>query len=122
MKSKKDSIHVKDFKYMEQAPYGDPDFSVEHNERVIKETNDWNDMMDRKRDRDFKSKIQERTTAVVQYLKSIGQGKASSVDSYFGKRHLAYLRGEEIVKQLKSNPELVAKLKNRYKQGEVKSL
>ena len=121
--TKKDDISRKDWKFMEQMPQGDPGFSVEHNERVIKETNDWNDMMDRKRERDFKSKVQERTNAVAQYLKNVGSGKGiSSLEGYFGKRYLAYLRGEEIVKKLKANPELVAKLKDKYKDQRVKSL
>ena len=101
---------------MEQKPQRDVDFYPEHNKRVIKEVNDWNDMMDRKRERDHKEGIKERVSAVAQYLKQIKDGKGiNSVDKYFGKRYLAYLRGEEIVKKLKANPALVEKLKQRYK-------
>lgn len=111
---KKTEISRKDWKYMEQNPYGDPDFSEEHNRKVIAEVDEWNDMMDRQRERDHKEKLSERTEAMAQYLKNVSDGKGvTSVEGYFGKRYLAYLRGEEIVKQLKANPALVEKLKNR---------
>ena len=97
---------------MEQKPYGDPGFSEEQNRRVIAEVDEWNDMMDRKRERELKGKIEERATAAAQYLRNIAQGKGvTGIDQYFGRRYAAYLRGEEIVKQLKANPALVEKLK-----------
>ena len=121
MKTKPDYISPEDFKFMEQNPYGDADFSKEHNERVIKEVNDWNDKMDRKRDRDYKSKTKERTDAVVQYLQQIKDGKGiTSVEKYFGRRYLAYLRGQEIISKLKANPALVKQLKNKMlKKGKL---
>jgi len=112
---KRDSIARKDWKYMEQLPYGDPDFSEEHNKRVIAEVDAWNDEQDRKRSRDFSEKTLERTSAVAQYLKSVSEGAESSTDKYFGKRYLAYLRGQEIVKKLKENPALIEKMKNKWK-------
>jgi len=124
MKTKKDKIDRKDWKYMEQKPYGDPGFSKEHNERVIAEVDVWNDAMDRKREREFKGKIQERTNAAANYLKNITQGKGvTSVEQYFGRRHLAYLQGEEVMRQLKANPALVEKLKQKMeKRGKLQPL
>lgn len=109
---------------MEQKPYGDPDFSEEHNKRVIAEVDAWNDEMDRKREREFKEKTQERTSAVAQYFKNIAQGKGvTSVEQYFGRRYLAYLRGEEVMHQLKANPELIEKLKQKMeKRGQLQPL
>jgi len=110
----KTTISPKDFKFLEQQPHGDPGFDPEHNARVIAEVDAWNDQMDRSRDRTYKANLAERTSSVAQYLKNVSQGKGvSTVEQYFGRRHLAYLRGEEIVKQLKANPALVEKLKNR---------
>lgn len=113
-----------DWKYMEQKPYGDPDFSEEHNRRVIAETNRWNDEMDKKRDREYSEKTKERASAAAQYLKNISQGRGvADVNKYFGKRYLAYLRGEEIVKKLKANPAIVKKIKEKMsKKGELKPL
>ena len=99
---------------MEQNPHGDVGFSPEHNARVIAEVDAWNDVQDRRREREHKSNLSERTGAVAQYLKNVSQGKGvTTVEQYFGRRHLAYLRGEEIVRQLKANPALVEKLKNK---------
>lgn len=110
---KKTVISPKDFKFLEQKPYGDPGFDPEQNARVIAEVDAWNDEMDRKRDRDFKASLSERTSAIAQYLRNVSQGKGvSTPNEYFGRRHLAYLRGEEVVRQLKENPVLVEKLKN----------
>ena len=124
MKTKKDNISRKDWKYLEQKPYGDENFDPEHNKRVIEEVDAWNDEMDRKRKREFKEKTQERVSAIAHYFTNVTQGKGvSGVDKYFGKRYLAYLRGEEIVRQLKSNPQLVEKLKQKMsKQGQLQPL
>ena len=121
---KKDRIAREDWKFMEQAHYGDSNFSEEHNKQVIAEVEDENDRMDRKRARDYHEKTRERANAVVQYLKNLTQGKGiTGIDRYFGKRYLAYLRGEEIVNQLKANPALIKKLKEKWsKQGKLKSL
>lgn len=124
MKTKKDNIARSDWKYMEQNPYGDADFDPEHNKRIIAEVDAWNDQMEERKEREFKEKIQERTNAVAQYLQNITKGQGiNNIQKYFGKRYLAYLRGEEIVRQLKSNPELVEKIKQKMeKKGTLQSL
>ena len=112
---KKDGISRTDWKYMEQNPYGDADFDPEHNKRVIDEVNAWNDKHERDIDREFKERTSERTSAVAEYLHNVTQGGGvTDVGTYFGKRYLAYLRGEEIVRKLKSNPALVEKLKKLH--------
>ena len=99
---------------MEQKPYGDPDFDPEHNRRVIAEVDAYNDMMDRKRDRDHKEEVRERAEASADYLKQVAEGRGmTSPDKYFGRRYLAHLRGQQIVKKLQANPALVEKLKQR---------
>jgi len=91
------NISAQDWKYMEQNPYGDPDFSEEHNKRVIAEVNAENDEMDKQRDRDHSNSVRERSEAVASYLNNITQGKGvTDIEKYFGKRHLAYLRGQKI--------------------------
>lgn len=48
------------------------------------------------------NKMEERTDAVATYLHSLEQGKGnSSVEKYFGRKHLAYLRGQQIINELK---------------------
>ena len=96
-------------------PYGDANFSAEHNKRVIAEVDAENDAYERQKDREYKEKTRERANAVALYLKNLSQGKGvTKIDEYFGRRYLAYLRGEEIINTLKANPALVEKLKQRY--------
>lgn len=112
------TISREDWKYMEQKPYGDPGFDPEHNRRVIEETEREMDELDKKIDRDFSEKTRERTTAAAHYLRNVAQGKGvTQVDKYFGKRYLAYLRGQEVIRELKSRmtPALLAKLQSKWK-------
>lgn len=124
MKTKKDYISPEDWKFMEQAPYGDPDFSEEHNRRVIAEVDEWNDRMDRVREKTHKESVRERSSAVSRYLHQLSQGRGvSGVDKYFGKRYLAYLRGQEILSKLKANPAVVERLKRKWsKKGSLQPL
>lgn len=109
---------------MEQKPHGDPDFDPEHNKRVIAEVNAANDELDKKKDRDHSSDVRERSNAAVSYLQNVSQGKGvTDVDKYFGKRYLAHLRGEEIVKKLKMNPAILKKMRNKMaKKGVLQPL
>ena len=101
---------------MEQNPYGDKDFSEEHNSRIIEEVDAHNDKLLRQKDREHKQKNKERAEAIAIYLKNLTLGRGiTKIDKYFGKKHLAYLRGQEIVNQLKANPETVVKLKERMR-------
>jgi hypothetical protein len=97
---KKVRISPQDEKYLEM--YGeDPEFSYEHNMRVIAESIEKNKKNRARKEREASEGARERSEATARYLKSLEQGKASSVESYFGKKQLAYLRGVEIVEQLK---------------------
>lgn len=122
MTDKKDAISRQDWKYMEKNPYGDPDFSEEHNKRVIAEVDEWNDKHLRDVDREYSEKTAERTNAAAAYLKNVTQGQGiSDVSKYFGKGLLAYLRGEEVVRKLRENPGLVDKIKKMHG-GKLKGL
>ena len=121
---KKEKIDPKDFKFMEQNPYGDPGFSEEYNKRIIAEVDTWNDMLEKRKDQEFKEKTQERTGAVAQYLQNITQGSGvTEIERYFGRRYLAYLRGQQIVRKLQENPALLAKIRDRMeKRGKLQPL
>lgn len=111
------NIAPEDWKYMEQSPYGDDDFSEEHNRRVIAEVDAENDRMDALRDKKHKDNLRERSESVAQYLKNVTQGQGvTDIEKYFGKRHLAYLRGEQIVKKIQQkiidNPSLMKKIRD----------
>lgn len=75
----------------------DPDFDFERNQRIIKESIEKNERFRLRRNREYGSKLRERSGAIAQYLHDLDRGKTSStVEQYFGRQELARLRGEEI--------------------------
>jgi len=75
----------------------DPNFSAERNQRIIKETIEENERLRKRRQREFGSKVKEKSNAIARYMKDLVNSKTSSnVEKYFGKKELARLRGEEI--------------------------
>ena|SRR3990167_2033837 len=121
---KKTVISPDDYMFMEQNPHGDAGFDPEHNKRVIAETIKRGKLWYQKQGREYEQKTKERTEAVAAYLKNITQGNGvNDINKYFGRREIARLRANEVVNQLKANPELVQKLKDRYKdKGKLMSL
>ena len=121
---KKEKIDSKDFKFMEQNPYGDENFDPEYNKQIIAEVDAWNDQLLQRKDREFKEKTQERTGAVAQYLQNITQGSCvTEIERYFGRRYLAHLRGQQVIRQLQENPALLAKIRDRMeKRGKLQPL
>lgn len=102
-------IHPLDEKYTEM--WGEsPDFSVEHNKKVIDESIKKYNAMRRKKEREFDEGNKERAQAASMYLKSLEQGNTSEdVEKYFGKRYLAYLRGEQIRNELQERLRVLRK-------------
>ena len=122
-KSRPDLISPEDYEFMEQNPYGDPNFNPDHNKAVIASTIEKGKRYWRIKKKEYEEKTKERAVAVTAYLKNITQGGGvTNITNYFGKREMARLRGEEIVSQLKANPELVEKLKNLHKGQKVSKL
>ena len=80
----------------------DPDFDLEHNKRVVEETIAWNEKLRKNKQAEINEQVRERAEAVAQYLKSSEQGrKTTDIEKYFGRRHLSYLRGQQIMERLK---------------------
>ena len=101
MRLSKDKIAPEDEKFVPIAP--DPDFDPEHNKRVIQ--NIIRKTLENKKriEKENLEGIKERTKAIAQYISSLEQGgKSSSIESYFGRRELARLRGEEILQRIKN--------------------
>lgn len=73
----------------------DPDFSPEHNKRVIEETIKKHDAKVRAIMRDHNNKVGERIEAATSYLKNLEQGTGeSNVERYFGDKILAKLQAQ----------------------------
>ena len=81
----------------------DPGFDAKHNQKVIDEVIRENDLLRKRKEREFKDKSQERTSAVASYIKSVTKDKSNMTPAdYFGRKQLAYLRGKEILEKLKN--------------------
>lgn len=79
----------------------EPGFSVERNKRIIEESIKKYDRQVARKMNEFTNRLQERTDAVATYLTGDGGAQRSrSVEKYFGKTNLAYLRGEDIKSKL----------------------
>lgn len=74
---------------------GDEGFNPKRNQHIVNDTIKKYELMRRNKMYDYINALGERTQAIAFYLKSlIGSGKP--VEKYFGKRWLAYLRGQRI--------------------------
>lgn len=77
-------------------------FNPDKNKRIINETIKKYEANRRKKMMAFKDGLAERTDAVATYLTGrYGLHKATPAERYFGKRYLAYLRGENIVENIR---------------------
>lgn len=96
---KLDKVDKADWGHVPVDP--DPGFSAEHNQKVIDDTIRKADAMRKRKQKEFDEQARERTSALAQYLKDLDSGKTSSnAEKYFGRHHLAKLRGREILKEL----------------------
>jgi hypothetical protein len=82
---------------------GEPGFSPARNKAVIENTIRKTNLTRAKKIKAYREKIQERADAVATYLKSRVAEGGTPVEKYFGKRWMAYLRGQQIMSVLKQN-------------------
>ena|SRR3990167_4352668 len=95
-------IHPTDLHYANVDP--DPDFDPEHNKRVIANTIRKNELLQRNKKRDLDDCLGERFLAIDEYIKSQDRGgSSSSIENYFGKSYLAYLKGMSLMDSFKKN-------------------
>lgn len=87
----------------------DADFSPERNKSVIEDVIKKTDEYRKSQQRDHTEKVRERASAVATYLTTKRGGAQSgvSIESYLGKKTLAYLRGEQIINKLRSKKSLI---------------
>ena len=99
-------IHEDDFKFLQEKPDGDANFSVERNRRVIAESIKKNQRLMIAKQKAHDEALAERTDAATSFLMALAKGKYTTLDAhtaamrFFGRRELARLRGEEIKKQM----------------------
>lgn len=96
-----DIVEEKDFKFIPKDP--DPNFSVEHNRKVIAQTIKENAIREKALRRDYMEGVEERTDAATYFFNALEKGKYSALPAqeaavkYFGKKELARLRGNELL-------------------------
>ena len=96
-----DIVEEKDFKFIPKDP--DPNFSVEHNRKVIAQTIKENEIREKALKRAYMDEIEERTDAATYFFKALERGKYMALPAqeaavkYFGKKQLARLRGNELL-------------------------
>lgn len=89
-------------KYYLETP--DADFSPARNKAIVEGTIKKYEAMQAKKRKAVHDPILERADAVSSFLKSFSKtmstGKSRTLDNYFGKKYLNYLRGVDIQREL----------------------
>ena len=80
----------------------DPDFSPAKNKAVIENTIKKVRAMRKKKAEEYKDPYAERVDAMVSFLKHAERTKNGKIKKYFSPSYLAYLRGENIRRELLS--------------------
>lgn len=91
---------------------GDPGFNPSRNKSIIAETIRKTNELYKAKQKLADDALGERVDAVVTYIKSRAGQSGSPVEQYFGKRMLAYLRGQKISQVVKTR--LMGRERNVY--------
>ena len=96
----------------------DVDFSPSRNKAIIEGTIKQYEADRAKKMAEFKEGLAERTDATTSYLTGrYGIHRSTPVERYFGKRYLAYLRGQDIIGELKMRMTQPSGLRRKVWQG-----
>ena len=98
-------ISKKDYKYVPKDP--EKGFDAMRNAQIINEVIEDTDKMVVQRQREFEGHLKERTEAVANFLKNIERGGEDNINKYFGKKEIARLRGEEILRRIQQGLSII---------------
>jgi hypothetical protein len=96
---------------------GEAGFSPEYNKMVIERTIKKSQLMRQRRAKLYEESVRERADAVATYIKSSAAETEKPVEAYFGKKWMAYLRGEKIMEKLKGQSMLGGRSRKLYIPG-----
>lgn len=82
-------------------PQGDIGFNPKRNKTIIDEVIKENEVLQKRKEKQYVDKLRYRTDAVASYLKKLASGSTIKVETYFGRKELAKLRGQKIVAEIK---------------------
>ncbi len=102
----------------------EPGFSVRKNRWIIKDAMRKHDLNVKRKNAEFTDKMEERSHAVVSYLRGMeGLQRGRSIEQYFGKIGIAYLRGEKIKNKLVAQQKMLLNSKKElYEQEQAREL
>jgi len=104
--SKINHIARQDWDYVPKD--ADPDFDPARNKRIIEETIKKSAAHRRKKNREFEAGVKERSEAIANYVESLKQGSRDmGIEKYFGRKHLAYLQGKDIMERIKDGLQVI---------------
>ena len=91
---------------------GDPGFSPAYNKFVIEESIKKYEANRKRKMKEFVDDVGERSDAVASFLvsKHAQYSVNPSLEKYFGRSYLAYLRGEEIADTIRTKMNMVRKM------------
>ena len=74
-----------------------------------------NELNSKRKRQEFKEKSEERISAIASYTHKLANTRENtSVEKYFGKKYLTYLRGEQIINKLRNAKENQKSQKANY--------
>ena len=104
-------LDPKDRRFILKSP--DSDFSPERNKQIVEQSIKDYEVMRAKKTAEHDDSYAERSDAVVSYLRHLDRGATTPMEKYFGKKMLAYLRGQQIRERLMAGMTL------QNKKGEI---
>ncbi len=81
---------------------GEDGFDPKRNQEVIERTIQKYEKMRREKKKKYEENIRERSDAVATYIRSRVAEGSTPVEKYFGKKWMAYLRGQKILNIVKT--------------------
>ena len=93
--------HIQPRDLPQVTPDGDPDFSLEHNKRVVDETLANNERIYREKHREWEEGMKERAWATSKFIENAKNGGDQNVEKYFGKNYLTRLKGQYLAEKYK---------------------
>ena len=112
---KTSDLHKSDYKFVLETP--DPNFSPERNKRIIEETIREAEITRELKMKKWREGMGERSEAVVSFLRHVDQKNGGQIESYFGSKMLAHLRGADIIDELKNKLNVISTPSPIYIQG-----
>ena len=98
---KSDKVAREDWGYVPLNP--DPDFDPVKNQKIIDNVIRKNQLNFKRKERERKKLLSERTSAIASFVKYAERKDAKiSPQDYFGRKYLAQLRGQKIIDILKN--------------------